>query len=640
MAIASASAIRAGAAYVELFLKDKLLVKGLNAAAAKLKAFGKSVTALGKKLTTLGLALAVPFFTTPKIFANMGSDLLNMSERTGVAVEALSELQYAAEQSGASVEDLEMGLRAMSKNIFEAAMGSTAAQRSLAMLGLRLRDLIGLSPDQQFELIADRLSRIQNPALRTALAMEIFGRSGTKLLPLISRGAQGIEELRREAQRLGLTMSSEDAQAARAFGDALGILWKSLKQVAFMIGAALAPTLQELAQWLTGVAGKVKKWIDQNREIVKTIGLVILGIVGVGAALLVLGPIISGIGVGIGLVSSAISALAAIIGFLLSPIGAIIVGILGIGSAILFATDEGNRALGSLRQGFEQVRGAAVTTWQGIVDAIMAGDLAGAMEVAWLGLKVVWFSGIAALQASWRNFKSFFVELFWTAVYAVARAVNMGWTTIEVAFWMVVDSLATGWDIFCAKLQIAFSKFVAFFRRAWARVRNLFDQETAEREVEAINQELEQQIQATNEQLDQRIRERQRQARADKAAERGVRREQELNKMQEEERRQRQREIDEANAADQERVAQAQEALKKRAEELAVQRKQVEMQREQERARAGPSRPSVPEFDLSGLERAVAKIDVRGTFNPFAVAGLGSESGFNPCCCGGAIRSW
>jgi flagellar biosynthesis GTPase FlhF len=629
--MASAQGVRAGAAYVELFTRDARLVKGLNAAAARLKAFGASITALGARIAGLGVALALPFLGAAKLFADMGDDMAKMSARTGVAVEALSELRYAAERSGAGAEDLEKGLRTMSRTITEAARGSESARRDLARLGLTIADLTGLSPDQQFELIADRLSRIQNPANRAAIAMEIFGRSGANLLPLLSTGAQGIQELRREANGLGLTMSTEDAQAAEAFGDALSTLWRSLKQVVFMVGAALAPTLKQIAEWITRVAANSAAWIDENREVITIIAAVVASLVGVGAALMVLGPIISAVGTAIGLVTFAISAattavslLGAAIGFLLSPIGLVVAAVGGIAAAVLFATDEGNMALESLGQGFDQLLGAAGTAWQGIQDAIAAGDLAGAMEVAWLGIQVVWEAGIAAISAAWRRFKSFFVELFWSAVYAVARAFNTAWTGIEVAFWTVVNALADGWDTFCTGLQIAFNEFVGFFRQAWARVRNLFSPSTARREVEAINREVEQQNREARERLDRRVRERGR--RVDQAREAGRQREEALNQMQEEERRERQREMEATDAADQERVAAAQRALEERAAELAAQREQADLERELAAMDRQDQRRRRPEFDLEGLDEAEAKTDVKGTFNAFALAGLGSDS--------------
>lgn len=629
--MAAASGIRAGAAYVELFVKDSRLVKGLNAASAKLKAFGASVTALGARIAGLGVALALPLLGAAKLFADMGSDMLDMSQRTGVAVEALSELRYAAEQSGSSAEDLEKGLRTMSRNVIEAARGSASARQNLSRLGLTIADLSGLSPDQQFELIADRLSRIQNPANRATMAMEIFGRTGASLMPLLSSGANGIQDLRREANSLGLTMSTEDAEAAEAFGDALSTLWRSLKQVAFMVGAALAPTLKQLAEWITRVAANVAGWIDENRETVTIIAAVIAAIIGIGTALMVLGTIISVVGSAIGVVTfaitavtTAISLLGTVIGLLLTPIGLVVAAVGGIAAAVLFATDEGNMALESLGEGFDQLLGAAGTAWQGIQDAIAAGDLAGAMEVAWLGIQVVWETGIAAITAAWRSFKSFFVELFWSAVYTVARAFNTAWTGIEVAFWTVVNALADGWDTFCTGLQIAFNEFVGFFRRAWARVRNLFSPSTALREVEAINREVEQQNREARERLSRRVQERGR--RVDQAREAGAQREDALNQMQEEERRERQRDMDAANAADQERVAAAQRALEERAAELAAQREEAEMQRALEAMDREDQRRRRPELDLEGLDEAEAKTDVKGTFSAFAVAGLGSDS--------------
>ena len=629
--MAAASGIRAGAAYVELFVKNNRLVKGLDAAAAKLKAFGASITALGTRIAGLGVALALPFLGAAKLFAGMGDDMAKMSARTGLAVEALSELRYAHERSGAGAEDLEKGLRTMNRTIIEAARGSASARQNLNRLGLTIADLNGLSPDQQFELIADRLSRIRNPANRATIAMEVFGRSGARLLPMLSAGADGIQELRQEANRLGLTMSTEDAQAAEALTDAWTNLTASVKRVAFMVGAALAPTLKDIADWITRVAANLGSWINENREVITVIAAVIAGIIGVGAALMILGPIISAIGTAIGLVTFAISAaaiavklLGVAIAFLLSPIGLVIVAVGGIAAAVLFATDEGNQALEFLGEGFKQLLGVAGTAWQGIQDAIAAGDLAGAMEVAWLGIQVVWETGIAALTAAWRSFKSFFVELFWSAVYAVARAFNTAWTGIEVAFWTVVNALADGWDTFCTGLQIAFNEFVGFFRRAWARVRNLFSPSTARREVDAINREVEQQNREARERLSRRVQERGR--RVDEARQAGQQREDALNQMQEEERRERRREMDVANAADQERVAAAQRALEERAAELAAQREQADLEREMAAMDREDQRQRRPEFDLEGLDEAEAKTDVKGTFNAFALAGLGSDS--------------
>lgn len=209
--MASAGAIRAGAAYVELAIKDSKLVKGLRGAEQKLKAWGASIAGVGARLAGLGTAALTAFFGDAKVFADMGSDLLDMSQRTGVSVEALSELGFAADQSGADMQTLEGGLRRMQQLIADAAGGSASARQALDRLGISVEDLSRLSPDQQFKLIADRLSQINNPTMRAAAAMDIFGRAGTRLLPMLANGAAGIEAMQQQARDLGLTWSTEDA---------------------------------------------------------------------------------------------------------------------------------------------------------------------------------------------------------------------------------------------------------------------------------------------------------------------------------------------------------------------------------------------------------------------------------------------
>jgi hypothetical protein len=183
--MASSSSIKAGSAYVELFTKDSRLVKGLNDASKRLDAFGKGLQGIGTKMAMLGAGVVAPLAGAAKRFADMGSDMVDMSQRTGVSVEALSELGFAAEQSGADMGTLEGSLKKMQKMLFEAASGSQSAQETLASLGLSVAQLSKLSPDEQFKAIADRMSQITDPTLKTATAMAIFGKSGTQLLPML-----------------------------------------------------------------------------------------------------------------------------------------------------------------------------------------------------------------------------------------------------------------------------------------------------------------------------------------------------------------------------------------------------------------------------------------------------------------------
>src|SRR5690554_54154 len=119
--------IRAGAAYVEAWLEDSRLRRGLLAAQKRLRSFGATVAKIGAGLSAAGSAVAGPMLAAVQRFADQGDQLEKMAARTGASVEALSELNYAAGQSGSGASELEAGLRGLAKTMFNAAKGSKTA---------------------------------------------------------------------------------------------------------------------------------------------------------------------------------------------------------------------------------------------------------------------------------------------------------------------------------------------------------------------------------------------------------------------------------------------------------------------------------------------------------------------------------
>ena len=338
--MASTQGIRAGRAFVELFADDSKLVRGLRRAQKKLKAFGQSIRAMGLKIAGLGAAMLAPMLGAAKAFSSMGDEVAKMAKRTGASVETLSELRFVASQTGTEFATLENAFRKMQRSIYDAGRGLSTQTDALEDLGLKFKDLDGLSPEDQFKLLADRISLVEDPTRKAAIAMSLFGRTGTNLLPMFASGAKGIEILQAEARRLGLTMSSEDAKAAEDFTDALDKLWKVVKMGVFHVGAALAPVLQQVAETITSVAMKVSAWVQANQQLIVTVLKVVAIVIAVGIALAMLGTVISGLGTILGAlitvvttVAAVLKILGAVIAFLVSPIGMVIAALAALGAA-------------------------------------------------------------------------------------------------------------------------------------------------------------------------------------------------------------------------------------------------------------------------------------------------------------------
>ena len=431
--MASARGIRAGAAYIELFLNDSKLVRGLQNASKKLKAFGDAITGWGQKMTAIGAAVTAPLIGSAKAFSEMGDRMAKMSQRTGISVETLSELAYAAELSGADLDTLEGSLRKMQKAIVAAAEGSESATDALGKLGLTVADLRGLSPDQQFKLIADRLSQIQSPAVKAALAMELFGKSGTQLLPLMSEGAKGIEALQQQARDLGLTMSTEDAKAAEALNDAFDTLWKVVKQGVFVIGSALAPTLKAVSEWIIRTVVTTTAWIKENKDLVVTILKVAAAVLAGGVALLALGAAISALGTIFGALAAVVTGvivvfkvIIAVISAILTPVGLVIAAIAALGAYLIYVSGMGGQALQWLGDRFADLSDFASESFQGISDALVAGDIALAAKILWLSLKVIWQKGVLELTRLWETLKGGAMKIVYGLWYGVQAAWEIG----------------------------------------------------------------------------------------------------------------------------------------------------------------------------------------------------------------------
>jgi hypothetical protein len=447
--MASTSGIRAGRAFVELFADDSQLVRGLRRAEKKLKAFGASIRKLGLMAVGIGTAVLAPLAASAKLFSRYGDQVAKMAKRTGLSVETLSELRFVASQTGTEFQSLEMGFRRMQRSIYDAGRGLSTAKDALADLDLAFKDLDGLSPEDQFKLLADRIGSVEDPTKKAAIAMTLFGRTGTNLLPMFAAGSAGIEALQAEARKLGLTMSGEDAKAAEDFTDALDQLWKVVRMGVFNIGAALAPALQRMADTITRVAVTVSEWVKQNRGLIVQVAKIAAIVVAAGVALIVLGALISGLGAVLGLLATLLSGAAAafgvmatFLGLLLSPIGLVIAAVTGLGATILIASGAAGEALSWLGDRFGELSKTAGEAFGAIANAVAHGNIDLAFKVLWSALKLLWQQGLNFLTQKWVDFKTGFLKLASDGFFGAAKIAVNAFDAIRSAFAITTGFLA------------------------------------------------------------------------------------------------------------------------------------------------------------------------------------------------------
>jgi hypothetical protein len=231
----------------------------------------KSIEKLNGKLDALislgkvaGAALlaAVPatlFVQATRNAINMADALDEMSQKVGLSVEQLSRLKYAAEISGVPIDALKTGLQKLSQSMGQIASGETtsAAARSFAALGIAVTDSNGRMRDTQAVILdlADKFAGFRDNASKTALAMNIFGKSGAEIIPFLNAGRDGIAKLSDEADRFGITLSTKTAKGAGELNEALDKLTAISGGKFNRFLEKIMPQLVQLTQYLEDTKG-------------------------------------------------------------------------------------------------------------------------------------------------------------------------------------------------------------------------------------------------------------------------------------------------------------------------------------------------------------------------------------------------
>lgn len=437
----SAQGIRAGRAYVEMGTDDSRFVKGLRSAQKRLDSFAVSLAKVGAGFSAAGASIVAPIVGAAFQFQATGDELAKMSQRTGVSVEALSELRHAAGQSDLAFEDLGKSVTIMQQLIDGAMSGNQGNIDKLAKLGLTAQSLGGMTSDQQLEVFADRLAAIDDPATRAARAIEMFGEDGRKMLPMLSGGAEGIQNLRAEARALGLQMSTEDANGAAALGDAWAKLTKSSEMIVTRIGGAVAPALQQVADLITPVVAGIAKFVDQNRGLVMTALAVGATLLGVGAGLMLVAGLAAGLSMAIGGIMAAGSALTAVLAGVVSVLG-FIASPLGLVSSLLIAgvaywlmyTESGRATIEWFSSNFGALTTIAGETMGGVYNAITSGDLGLAAEIAMTGVQLAFATALEAIMGLFGTSIAEMLQMFNDFVDRIATYTRALVTVTRIGF--------------------------------------------------------------------------------------------------------------------------------------------------------------------------------------------------------------
>lgn len=218
-------------------------------ASANLEALQASAASLAG---SLGGALAVGGITALITGAIDAADnLRDLSQATGITVESLGGLGFAAGQNGGSLEGVASAAGKLNKALAEAAAGSKDALDPFNKLGISVKDAAGQTKaaDVVFAEIADRFKTFNDGPEKAALALKLFGKAGSEQIALLNEGGEALRANIEYYKRFS-GVTTEVAAAADQFNDTLGKVKLLSQSLGTSIAASLLPSLQAVADRL------------------------------------------------------------------------------------------------------------------------------------------------------------------------------------------------------------------------------------------------------------------------------------------------------------------------------------------------------------------------------------------------------
>lgn len=269
-------------------MADKFQLKAILTAVDKITPtttqIGKSVKILHKSLRDIGTAgselmrkIGIPAFLSFSAVSygairamqssmDYAGAIQDASDRTGAGVENYQALSNMLGMVGGTAEDAEISFTKFNKGVSDGAAGADKNFAALMKkMGISLKnakgDLVGLTdvlPD-----LAASFEKNTDPAVRTRIAMELFGKGGTKMIPILAKGREGVVAWIKEQERLGVIVKESSVAALDDLGDGVG-------QVQTQVRSLLTNAMAKLAPVLIPIVTQMTEWIAANKDFIQT----------------------------------------------------------------------------------------------------------------------------------------------------------------------------------------------------------------------------------------------------------------------------------------------------------------------------------------------------------------------------------
>jgi len=386
-----------GALRAVLGLDSAAFDKGLDEARSRLANFGpalkKGLGVASAAAAAAGAAIGVAI----KGAIDEADKLDEVAQKIGLPTEELSRLKYAAEINGVAFETLQGSVGKLSRNMADAAKGVGAGAKAFEALGITVTNADGSlkSSSAVMREIADRFAAMPDGAQKTAMAMQLMGKSGADMILMLNGGSEALAKTMAEADKFGQVFTAEMGANAGQFNENIDKIVGSFGALAAKLATAVLPALVQISDMLLGVTG----WFG-------TLSPAVQSFIGIAAGLT---AGLAALAVPLGLVATAIAAIGGPITLTVAGIAALSAAVIAFWPEIKMAWEWLTKLVNVFVQLHVQVIGAVIQKLSEMKAAFVdyAGQLVEDFVAAFVDLHVRMFEiGGQIIEGLWNGIKA------------------------------------------------------------------------------------------------------------------------------------------------------------------------------------------------------------------------------------------
>lgn len=203
--------------------------------------------------------------------ADTADNIDKMSQRLGLSREGFQELDFVLSQSGVDINSFQTGVKSLVANMDKVTEGNKTAMENFNKLGLSVRDSSGHLKDEETMLFQtiQAFQRMDDSTEKSRLAMEMFGKQGQEILPLLNSEAGSFEELKQKAHDLGIVLGDDVIDNGVELTDTLDQLKRSFKSLVDNLGGSLVPILNQVSKFIIDAMPKIRELMDQITPVIE-----------------------------------------------------------------------------------------------------------------------------------------------------------------------------------------------------------------------------------------------------------------------------------------------------------------------------------------------------------------------------------